>query len=105
MCLLPLSPLRFLLRMVLDIANDNYYMPFKKIVHAKKKEEERDVSEKLEQTVSAFVRVSLFALVFPHGVPIEVPLDGLKILNNLIIKTLFFFHAREHSYSPYARTL
>lgn len=89
--------------MILDIVNDNYYMPFLKIVQAKKKEEERDVSEKLE--LSAFVRISLLALVFPLGVPIEAPLDGLKIPNNLIIKTLFFFHAREHSYSPYARTL
>lgn len=74
-------------------------------MQAKKKEEERDLSEKPEQTVLAFVRISLLALVFPHGVPIEAPLGGLKIPDNLIIKTLFFFQAREHSYSPYARTL
>lgn len=45
--------------MALDIANDNYFMLFLKIVQAKKKEEERDLSEELEQIVSAFVRISL----------------------------------------------
>lgn len=34
-------------------------MLFLKIVQAKKKEEERDLSEELEQIVSAFVRISL----------------------------------------------
>lgn len=70
-----------------------------------KKEKKIFLSEKRKQTVSALVRLSLLALVFPHGVLMEGPLDGLKILKNLIIKKMFFSHAREHSYSPYTGTL
>lgn len=54
-----------------------------------KKGREHGLSEKLGQTMSALVRISFSALIFLHGVPMEVPLDGLKILNNLIIKNLF----------------
>lgn len=55
------------------------------------KEGKVDLSEKVEHTVPAFVRISFLALVFLHGVPMEVPSGGLKILNNLIIKEILFF--------------
>lgn len=83
---------------MIDITNDNYYMPIKKCASKERKKIHFSFkSEKLEQTESGFVGISFIALAFLHRVPMEMPLDGLKILNNLI-KEIFFSPAREHSH-------
>lgn len=65
-----------------------------------KKGEKVDLSEKLEHTVPDFVKISFLALVFLHGVPMEVLLGGLKIRTIRSSKKFFSFHAREHAHFP-----
>lgn len=96
----------------ISIWNDNwhckwqlFYALFKNYARKERRKRKEVYQKNLEQIISPLMGLSVLALVYPRGVPTEVPLDGLKILNHLIIKDVFFSHAREHLYSPYTSTL
>lgn len=65
-----------------------------------KKGEKVDLSEKLEHTVPDFVKISFLALVFLHGVPMEVLLGGLKIRTIRSSKSSFLFMPENTHTSP-----